>query len=93
MSPKETDMAEASIGVCENCGKTTKVRKIKFFSAFAKASPESVRGYCNICYRCFGPRIIWFKGRTEYRTPMDISNEELEKFMTIDTSGKRTVEE
>jgi len=84
-----TDMDSYSIDVCKNCGETTKVRDVEAYGMFVRASRESSRGFYKICYRCFGPRVIWYKGRTEYRSPMNISDEDLEKFMTIKSDTKR----
>ena len=74
---EKTDLKDAQDGVCENCGKETKVRKIEVLSSISKAS----RGWYNFCYKCVGPRILWKKGRMEMESPMNIPFNELDTFL------------
>ena len=83
MSKKyQTDLDEARKGICEHCKNETWVRKVEFFGMFAKASRESSRGWASLCYKCFGPRIIWNKGNTEMRTPMNIPHDKIDDFLS-----------
>lgn len=46
------------LGTCENCHKeNVMVRKIEAYGAFG----SGMRGYYNICFECFKPRVS-FKG-------------------------------
>lgn len=46
------------LGTCENCNKeNVMVRKIEGYGAFG----SDMRGYYNICFECFKPRVN-FKG-------------------------------
>jgi len=47
-----------NIGTCANCHKeNVKIRRVEEFSMFARASRESSRGFHDICFECFGPRV------------------------------------
>jgi len=48
----KSDLDEAFIGTCENCGRqNVKVRRIEAVGMFREK-----RGYFNICFECFGAR-------------------------------------
>ena len=80
-SGERTDLEDAQNGICENCERETKVRRVEAYSMFAMASRESSRGFYNLCYKCFGPRIIWSKGGKEYRSPISVPYNELDEFL------------
>lgn len=75
---QRTDLQDGFWGVCENCNKETWVRRIESFDRFHRGS----RGFFNLCYKCFGPRILWRKGGLEMKSPMDIPYDELDDFLT-----------
>ena len=56
---RSTDEYETyQIGTCENCDKeNVKIRPVEYYSMFAMASRESSRGFCKLCFECFGPRV------------------------------------
>ena len=61
------------IGTCENCLKeSVRVRKIQAFSTFVSASPESSRGWYNLCFECFGPRVKFWSEKRQYEAPTNI---------------------
>ena len=54
----KSDMDEAFIGTCENCGKEkVKVRRIKAIGMF-----KEPRGFFNVCFECFGEQIEFQSG-------------------------------
>ena len=62
-----------NIGTCENCLKeNVRVRKIEAFSMFARASRDSSRGFYNICFECFGPRVTFRSRGQIFHAPTNI---------------------
>lgn len=91
---KPTDEFETyQIGTCENCHKeNVKIRRIEAFSMFARASRESSRGFYNICFECFGPRVKFrSRGRIFY-APTNIirTPEGLQEFQSIKEEATKT---
>jgi len=71
----KTDLDDAFIGTCENCGrKSVKVRRVKAIGMFKER-----RGYFDICFKCFKPRRIWSVRNIVMETPMDTYKEDGEE--------------
>jgi len=76
---ERTDLEEAYIGTCENCGKETWVRREEVKDMMFK---EISRGYVDLCFKCFGPQILWSnKTQGNIRSPANIPLDELDKFL------------
>ena len=79
---EKTDLKGARRGKCAECGRETYVRSVEYYSMFARPSRETSRGFMNICYKCFGPRILWkSKEHGDMQTPMNIPYEKLDEFI------------
>ena len=81
---ERTDLEQGRKGICENCKKETWVRRVESFDVMHGQS----RGFHDLCYKCFGPRILWMKGRMKMKSPLGIPYDELddylEKYFSVD---------
>jgi hypothetical protein len=50
----EDERTITSVGKCENCNRTTIVRRVKTIGWSGEG-----RGWFDICFACFGPRVFW----------------------------------
>ena len=76
---EKTDLEDAFFGTCKNCGKETWVRREEIKDMMFK---EISRGYADLCFKCFGPRILWkSKERGNMRSPANIPLDELDRFL------------
>jgi hypothetical protein len=63
------DRSTSPQGVCEECGATAPIRKVE---VRASAFGGGGRGWYNICFACFGPRVFWRRNETDstvYESP------------------------
>ena len=76
------DLDDAYKGTCENCGSETWVRPVEVFSAISLGRVKASRGFNKLCFKCFGPRIIWkSKQYGDMRSPMNIPYDQLDDFL------------
>ena len=66
---KREDRDTGALGVCDECGLPTRTRKVEVkASAFGGAG----RGWYDLCFDCFRPRIFWRRDETDktiYESP------------------------
>ena len=65
---KQESPETSGVGTCANCGKLVPVRPVEELGFIARES----RGWHQICYDCFGPRIFWKRGEMgqTYESPV-----------------------
>ena len=71
------DLENAQKGICENCNNETWVRRIEATDVMHGKS----RGFYNICFKCFGPQILWRKGGMKISSPLGVPYDELDDFL------------
>ena len=55
------------IGLCDNCGQDhVKIRRIEAIGVFKES-----RGFYNICFGCFKPRVEWSDKHGTFYSPTD----------------------
>jgi hypothetical protein len=75
---ESTDLDDAFLGTCENCEEATWVRPIEAKDMMFK---EISRGWYNICFYCFTPRIIWnHKMYGTMRSPTYMTREQVDEY-------------
>jgi len=71
------DLENAEMRVCENCKNETWVRRIEAKDVMHGGN----RGFYRICFKCFGPQILWRKGRMKMSSPLGVPYDELDDFL------------
>lgn len=70
------DLEQGQKGICENCKKETWIRRVE-----AVGHGGQKRGWYKMCYKCYGPQILWRQGRTKMSSPLGVPYDELDDFL------------